>query len=209
MMEEIIEKTVRDQAFSHFLKYYYKDLESYKYYCDLYIRGDFESFPFAYDHYHTEYYTDTIWIDDSHYEKYYDSYKQEYYDVWVQGGHYETYTRSYEVFDYREYFEVHGSMDINKAKHYSELYNEKEALLSQYNALCIEKSTLESTLNSKNSSISWKKFLIILISCFAVYFTIFTCHQIYKHIDQIKDSYKKLFSIEKINLVQNDQLINT
>ncbi len=202
LMQNILNTTKRDRAFSNFLGRFQLDFQSYKSYCDLYLKGNFESFPFAYDHYDIAYSECAVWVDNS------------YYDAdgrFIDSGYWGTETYSYYVFDYREYFEVNGSMDKAKAEYYNMLYDERAKFLSQYDNLSLEKANLKNSINSNTQSIAIKIFFIVLVTLTAIVamtiFAVTTNQEFKKNAHSVKENFNKLFLVDKVENAQNMEKI--
>ena len=117
-MQNVIDSLPQDQALNYFLSTNKLNIESYYKYSSLYLVGNFQKFPFSIDHYRQEY----TWIDTSYTDPQ---------NLYHPGGYWNT----QEVFDYREYLEIRGSVNTSIAQKFRDLYGQRDYMKSDYRKL--------------------------------------------------------------------------
>ena len=139
IMNDILSRVVKDRALNKYLEKA-GSLSQWAYYdyCGYYLNGNFNTWPFAVDHYRTEWdYYDYLVTDAfTSYDSYGNSYT-EYYDHWERQWY------LYEVYDYTEYFEVNGSVNTEMANKFGSLYSEKTNFETHWNNLINDKNNLQ------------------------------------------------------------------
>ena len=210
-MQDIINNSMKNQddALKNFLHYKGPiNFDSYKKYCDLYLKGDFESFPFASDHHKIEQRERKVWVhgyldfDAPHYINEHS---------YPRHGHFDTEYYDERVFDYREYFKVDKSIDKKIANEYIELYNKRKKFISEhtnYDSLLLNRNKFNNEISRiKDKYDTCLEVALItltgIVSILAItMFTIAMYEKFEKNIDAIKENFNtnKLMTIAVVSM---------
>lgn len=175
LLELMLLNVQKDSALNKFLlKNSPLDIKSYYKYCGYYLKGNFNSWPFAEDHYRTEWYpvSYNVCTTDYIYNYYYDAYGKQYYTTTpVEYCTIKTDWYSKKVYDYTEYFEVNGSVDKETAIQFCNLYEEKLKFEEYYDKLVNQKIDLQDQVKNLGTGAGWKIAGIVFISLGGLFIT--------------------------------------